>query len=60
MHLHQLAVMAGATALGNPPQYLFSAKQLAELVRMVDPHAAELIALADRLEAAGKNPVLTV
>lgn len=54
--LHDLATLAGATVLGDPPQYLFSQKQLARLLDMVTAgDATALIRLHDLLEKEGKK-----
>lgn len=53
-HLHQLAVDCGAMVLGDPPHYLFTAGQLADLARAIDGPAMELFDLADRLEKSDK------
>ena len=55
--LHDLAELAGAMVLGSPEgaHYLFTAEQLAELVRLVDPGAADLARLHDALEKSGKT-----
>jgi hypothetical protein len=50
--LHDLALIAGAKPLGTPAHYLFTAEQLAALVRLVSGDA-DLIALHDRLEKSG-------
>jgi hypothetical protein len=58
--LHDLARMAGAMTIGNPPQYLFTREQLQALLYLIDPRTADLIALHDRLVAAGKKADLSV
>lgn len=58
--IHDLAVLVGATVLGDPPQYLLSAKQLVELVRLVDPGTTELLRLHDRTEKSGAKVQIIV
>lgn len=36
MTLHQAAIEAGATVLGDPPHYLLTAEQLFEFLRLVE------------------------
>jgi hypothetical protein len=50
--LDDLAMLAGAMPIGDPPQYLFTIDQLAALVDLVGGDE-QLIALHDRLQEKG-------